>query len=101
MVTTLGNRPTSYTYRDAPAVLAALLRGAIIDRRPVAIVWCEGGNLWDGEAADILGALVQPLTLNPHAGVARVRTEAGAETDIPLADVASADLMDAECEVAA
>jgi hypothetical protein len=101
MVTLTDNRPTTYSHRDDPAALLSLLRGAIIARQPVALVWCKGGNCWDGEPADVLGALVQPLTLNPHAGVARVRTDAGVETDIRLADVASADLMDADCEVAA
>jgi hypothetical protein len=85
--------PTHYTYRDDPAVLRALIRGAILGRRPVSLAWCEGD--------DALTETVQPTKIDSVAAVMTIRTESGRVTTVALWEVAAADVAEGESEAVA
>jgi hypothetical protein len=77
-----------YSHRDDPALLIALLRGAIVGRTPVVLTWIDG----TAERA----AVVQPTLIDPSALHTKVRTEEGVTVRIHLWDVAAAEVADAE-----
>jgi hypothetical protein len=77
-----------YSHRDDPALLIALLRGAIVGRTPVFLTWFEGKKE--------RGALVQPTAIDPSALHTRLRTDEGETLNVHLWDVEAADVADME-----